>query len=95
MKRDGKMLAVVTSVLCLVLSCFLMGAKGCEGQSVDPAPRPVKSTKWTNEAENKVGTAEFGAYCDGKDGQESYTPNGIPVRCKANPGERRPRWRNR
>lgn len=88
-----KRLAVIA--LSLVLAPFAMGAEGCEEQRRrDHTPRNLPSQRWTNEPENKVGNAQHGAWCDGKEGQRSYTETGIPVVCKKNPGEDRPRWRN-
>lgn len=86
---------IAAAVLVVFTAPLLMGAEGCEEQQKrDPSPRNVPSQRWTNEPENKVGNAEFGAHCDGKEGQKSYTATGIPVVCKTNRGERRPRWRN-
>lgn len=83
---------LVVALLCVVLGLTMAGCP--DDKKVDPTPRDVPTQPWTPEPENKVGTAEFGAYCDGKEGQSDYTATGIPVECRKNPGEGRPRWRN-
>lgn len=82
-----KKIAVI--VLSLVLGAFTMGAEGCQDpRKIDtPEPTQLPSQQWGN-------PVKHGTWCDGREGEKAFTATGIPVVCKTNPGEHRPRWRN-